>query len=42
MRKCQVKPTLESYAAALSCLGNMELFDSTVARRIILDLEKEV
>jgi hypothetical protein len=42
MRKYQVKPTLESYAAALSCLGNMDLFDSSVARRIILDLEKQV
>ena len=42
MRKYQVKPTLESYAAVLSCLGNMDLFDSSVARRIILDLEREV
>ncbi len=42
MRKYQVKPTLESYAAVLSCLGNMDLFDSSVARRIIFDLEKQV
>jgi hypothetical protein len=42
MRKYQVKPTLESYAAVLSCLGNMDLFDPSVARRIILDLEKQV
>ncbi|UJR09606.1 hypothetical protein I4U23_013841 [Adineta vaga] len=41
MRKYQVKPTLESYAAVLSCLGNMDLFDSSMARRIILDLEKQ-
>lgn len=42
MRKYQVKPTLESYAAALSCLGNMDLFDPSVARKIILDLEQQV
>ncbi|CAF5148240.1 unnamed protein product, partial [Rotaria magnacalcarata] len=42
MRKFNIKPTLESYAAAISCLGSMELFDSSIARRIILDLEKEV
>ncbi|CAF4647484.1 unnamed protein product [Rotaria sp. Silwood2] len=41
MRKYNVKPILESYAAALSCLGNMDLFDSSIARRIIIDLEKE-
>ncbi|CAF3645701.1 unnamed protein product [Rotaria socialis] len=41
MRKFNIKPTLESYAAAISCLGSMELLDSSVARRIILDLEKE-
>ena len=42
MRKYHVKPTLESYAAVLSCLGNMDLFDPSVARRIILDLERQV
>lgn len=42
MRKSQIKPTLESYAAVLNCLGNMDLFDSSIARRIILDLEKQV
>ena len=42
MRKYQVKPTLESYAAVLSCLGNMDLFDPSIARKIILDLEREV
>lgn len=42
MRKINIKPTLESYAAALSCLGSMDLFDPSIARRIILDLEKEV
>ncbi|CAF0903966.1 unnamed protein product [Adineta steineri] len=41
MRKYQVKPTLESYAAVLCCLGNMDLFDSSIARRIILDLENQ-
>ncbi|CAF1265263.1 unnamed protein product [Rotaria sordida] len=41
MRKYHIKPTLESYAAGLSCLGNMDLFDSSIARRIIIDLEKE-
>lgn len=42
MRKYHVKPNLESYAAVLSCLGNMDLFDPSVARRIILDLERQV
>ncbi|CAF0957151.1 unnamed protein product [Adineta ricciae] len=41
MRKYQVKPTLESYAAVLSCLGGMDLFDSSIARRTILDLERQ-
>ena len=39
MRKSHVKPNLESYAACLSCLGEMDLFDSTIARRMIVDLE---
>ena len=42
MRKAQVKPTLESYAAVLICLGSMDLFDSSIARRTILDLERQV
>lgn len=42
MRKYQVKSTLESYAAVLSCIGNMDLFDPNIARRIILDLEQQV
>ena len=42
MRKSQVKPTLDSYAAVLSCLGKMDLFDPQVARRTILDIEKLV
>ena len=42
MRKSHVKPTLDSYAAVLSCLGKMDLFDPQVARRIILDIEKLV
>ena len=42
MRQHQIKPNLESFAAALSCLGHMDLFDPKVARRIILDIEKQV
>lgn len=42
MRRYQIEPNLESYAAVLSCLGNMDLFDSKIARRIILDIEKQV
>lgn len=42
MRQHQIKPNLESFAAALSCLGHMDLFDPNVARRIILDVEKQV
>ena len=42
MRHSQIKPNLESYAAVLSCLGHMDLFDPNVARRIILDIEKQV
>ena len=42
MRKYQIEPDLQSYAAVLSCLGNMDLFDSKIARRIILDIEKQV
>ncbi|CAF1236136.1 unnamed protein product [Rotaria sp. Silwood1] len=41
MRKYNIKPNLESYAAVLSCIGNMDLFDSSVARRVIIDLERE-
>ncbi|CAF0789980.1 unnamed protein product [Didymodactylos carnosus] len=40
MRSSHIKPTLESYAAVLTCLGNLDMFDPTIAKRIIFDIEK--
>lgn len=42
LRSDGLKPTLQSYAACLECLGRKAHLDITIVQKILADMEKDV